>query len=220
MDETVAKRNWFSSLSGSPVHHAALLGAFALVAALLLASGDRATREAIETRRRDDLKAGLAQVIPKALHDNDLLKDQLALPLGDGQTRKVFRALESGRVVAVAFPLEAQGYGGTIRLLMGVDAAGRILGVRVLTHQETPGLGDWIELGKSHWVLGFDGRSLGDPERSGWTVKKDGGRFDQFSGATITPRAVVTAVRDGLAFFAGHKGTLLAPPEPASGAGA
>lgn len=218
MDDAVAKRTWFGSLRGSPVHHAALLGAFSLVAALLLASGDLLTREAIEARGREDLKAGLAQVIPKALHDNDLLKDQMFVPLSDGQTQQVFRALKAGRVVAVALPLQTQGYGGTIRLLVGVDAAGRILGVRVLAHRETPGLGDWIELGKSEWVLGFDGLSLGDPDVSGWVVKKDGGRFDQFSGATITPRAVVTAVRDGLQFFAAHKGALLAPPKPASGA--
>ena len=215
---TAAKRVCMA-LPGSPVHHAAPLGALAFLAALLLASADLFTREAIEARGREDLRAGLGQVIPQTLHDNDLLKDQLAIPLGDGQTQKVFRALKEGRVVAVAFPLETQGYGGTIRLLMGVDTAGRILGVRVLAHRETPGLGDWIELGKSRWVLSFDGLSLGNPDIGGWAVKKDGGRFDQFSGATITPRVVVTAVRDGLAFFTANRGALLSPPEPLSGAG-
>ena len=115
------------------------------------------------------------------------------------------------RSQGVAFQMIAKGYGGDIRLLLGVDADGRLLGVRVLSHAETPGLGDKIETAKSGWALGFDGLSLGNPPVDRWKVKKDGGRFDQFSGATITPRAVVAAVRRGLEFFARQKAVILAP---------
>src|SRR5690606_7665772 len=109
-------------------------------------------------------------------------------------------------------PVEtADGYSGTIRLLVGIDAEGRLTGVRVLQHNETPGLGDKVELRKDDWILGFDGLSLRNPVASGWQVKKDGGDFDQFVGATITPRAVVAAVYNALQFFDLNRENLLNP---------
>ena len=93
--------------------------------------------------------------------------------------------------------------------MLGVDAQGRALGVRVLSHKETPGLGDKIEVKKGDWILQFTGLSLGDPPVEKWKVKKDGGRFDQFTGATITPRGTVAAIRNGLDFFAANKAQLL-----------
>lgn len=107
------------------------------------------------------------------------------------------------------FQTSARGYSGEIQVLLGVDPEGRILGVRVIRHTETPGLGDKIELAKSDWVLAFNGRSLGDPPPERWAVKKDGGVFDQFTGATITPRATVKAVKEGLVLFAAHREEIL-----------
>ena len=102
------------------------------------------------------------------------------------------------------------GYSGAIKSLIGIDKSGNILGVRVIAHAETPGLGDKIELAKSDWILKFNHHSLSDLTAQQWKVKKDGGTFDQFSGATITPRAVVGSVYQGLAFFKQHQTQLLA----------
>jgi electron transport complex protein RnfG len=93
--------------------------------------------------------------------------------------------------------------------MMGVDRDGKMLGVRVIKHSETPGLGDKIEPAKSDWIHGFEGKFLGSPPAEKFAVKKDGGVFDQFAGATITPRAVVKSVKGGLAFFAKEKARLL-----------
>ena len=124
---------------------------------------------------------------------------------------QVYRALSAGQVTALAFQVEGRGYAGEIDVLLGLDADGRILGARVLSHKETPGLGDKIEVAKDDWILAFDGLSLGDPPPERWAVKKDGGDFDQFSGATITPRAVVRALKGGLEFFAANRAALTAP---------
>ncbi len=190
-------------------YQAALLGGFATLAAALLALGDISTRDAIAERHAEDVSASLSQVIPDALHDNDLIDDQITLD-DNGRPVSVYRAIKDGRVTAVAIPIEGKGYSGTIELIMGVDATGKILGVRVLSHAETPGLGDKIEEKKSDWIFGFNGLSLDNTPLKDWAVKKDGGRFDQFSGATITPRAVVKAIKEGLEFFRSHRAELLA----------
>ncbi len=104
------------------------------------------------------------------------------------------------------------GYNGRIRLLVGIGFDGRVSGVRVTGHNETPGLGDAVEAEKSDWILGFKGRSLTDPPPERWAVRKDGGDFDQFTGATITPRAVVRAVRQALAYYDAHRDTLFDSP--------
>ncbi len=203
-------RKFLQKLRSMPAVHALLLGGFALLATVLLALGDRLTRPSIALRRAEDLQRSLAQVIPPELHDNDLLADMVKLPSGEGgPQRRVYLARRGGSITAVAFRVEGAGYGGPITLVMGVDRKGRILGVRVISHTETPGLGDAIEAEKSRWITGFDGKTLTDPPPKGWKVRKDGGIFDQFSGATITPRAVVRAVKGGLAFFHNHRDRLL-----------
>ena len=136
----------------------------------------------------------------------------LSIPLEDGQRRVVYRALNKNQVTGVAYQVTGAGYAGTIEIIMGVDARGEMLGARVLSHAETPGLGDKIEPAKNDWILGFTGLSLVKPDESRWKVKKDGGDFDQFSGATITPRAVVGAIKEGLVFFRDHQDALLSPP--------
>lgn len=191
-------------------YQALLLGGFALTAAALLVLGNLVTRGPIAKRQAEDIKASLAQVIPADLHDNDLLANSLSLPTVGGETIVVYRALQGLAVEAVAFEVTAAGYAGPIRILMGIDAGGRVIGARVLAHSETPGLGDKIELGRDDWILGFNGLSLVEPTPEHWAVKKDGGRFDQFSGATITPRAVVAAIKGGLETFATHRDALTA----------
>ncbi|MBB4211542.1 electron transport complex protein RnfG [Rhodothalassium salexigens DSM 2132] len=206
-----AKLGWAGALRRSPVWHGLLLGLFALATAAILSLSDALTRGPIARRAAEDLRASLAQVIPADRHDNDLLSHRRTLADAAEGEVPVFLARAEGRVTGVAFVLTGSGYSGAIRVLIGLAPDGTILGVRVLSHSETPGLGDKIEVAKDDWIEGFTGRSLGDPGPEGWRVRKDGGVFDQFSGATITPRAVVATVQRGLALFARHRDALLRP---------
>ena len=186
-----------------------LLAGFALVTSLLLGVGDLATRGSIADRLDEDMKASLRQVLPDGTYDNDPLKDTLTVASGLAETgmaeTEVYFARKNGEVSGVAYKAIApDGYAGPITIIMGVDRNGTIQGVRVIAHTETPGLGDKIELGKSNWILSFDGKSAETPEAR-FKVKKDGGDFDQFAGATITPRKVVKAVWHALGFFEKHK---------------
>jgi electron transport complex protein RnfG len=192
-----------------------LLAAAGLVASLLLGLADLATRGAIELRAQEDLLATLEQVLPAHLHDNDLLRDVKTVadtdPRGFGETQ-VYLARKDGEVTAVAFKVTAAGgYSGPITLVTGINRDGSILGVRVVAHAETPGLGDKIEKAKSDWILAFEGRSLDNTPAERWRVKKDGGDFDQFAGATITPRAVVGGVQAALGFFQRHRTEFISP---------
>lgn len=206
-----------SNLKTKTFYHALLLGSFALAASAMLATGAWQTGPVIELRQQEDLTRSLSQVVPAKLHDNDLLSEPVTLPLSTTEGApliRVYRATMDGEVTALAYKMQNdEGYSGRIVIVMGLKANGEVLGVRVLTHAETPGLGDKIEVAKSDWVLGFDGLSLANTPLTDWAVKKDGGRFDQFSGATITPRAVVKAVKAGLDFFNANKALLLAKPE-------
>lgn len=185
-------------------YQSGLLGLVSTLAAALLVGANLVTREPIAQREAEDLRASLAQVVPEALHDNNLLEDTVDIRDG-AQVTRFYRARRQGAVSAVAYRTVAQGYSGDIVLLLGVAPDGRILGVRVLSHAETPGLGDRIEVQKSDWILGFSGLSLDNPATAGWAVKKDGGAFDSFSGATITPRAVVAGIRRGLELYRAHR---------------
>jgi electron transport complex protein RnfG len=195
-----------------------VLAGFALSAALLLGMADLATRGVIQLRLEEDLKAKLEEVIPAEMHDNDLLFDTVMLPSADANLGAaetiVYLAKKEGDVNAVCFKFVApDGYAGAISLVMGIDKNGEILGVRVISHTETPGLGDKIEISKSKWILSFNGKSLDNVSFEQWAVKKDNGIFDQFSGATITPRKVVIAIRRGLEFYKANQATLLATGE-------
>ncbi len=190
-------------------YHGVLLGGFSLLAAALLILGNISTRNAIAERQKEDVLASLSQVLPDKLHDNDLLANTLKIDGPDHKPLTVYRSLKNKKVNAVAYTMTAQGYAGNIKVLISVRKNGEIAGVRILSDAETPGLGDKIELSKSSWVLHFNGLSFSNLPESKWKVKKDGGFFDQFSGATITPRGVVHAVKEGLIFFARHKNELL-----------
>lgn len=195
-------------MSASMARSAPTLGGLGLVAALLVGLAHTATAPVIELRRQEDLAANLSQVVPSSSYDNDLLAAGQTLTIG-GESMQTYRASLKGETSAVAFETSVEGYAGPIALLLAVQPDGTLLGVRVLAHTETPGLGDGIEAAKSDWVLEFEGKSLGNPSEERWTVKKDGGDFDAFTGATITPRAVVHGVKRGLLTFREHRDTFL-----------
>jgi electron transport complex protein RnfG len=199
-------------LRGMLGYPGAVLGGIGLLSSGALALADRATLDDIKAAQDLDMKQSLTQVLP-GQYENDMLKDTLVLPGPEGDVT-VYRARQGGRVVAVVFKVQARGYAGPVVSMMGVDRDGKMLGVRVIKHTETPGLGDKIEPAKGEWIHSFEGKSLGNPPAEKFAVKKDGGVFDQFAGATITPRAVVKSVKGGLAFFAKEKSRLLEEGSP------
>ena len=210
MTDTAPDPSRLSALKTTPLAPGLLLALFSLGTALVLALSDDLTRDAIATRATEDLYASLAQVMQPGSYDNDPTTNLRQMMDGD-EPIPVYVGAEGPHVTALAFALTGYGYGGAIRVLIGLDAQGTLLGVRVLAHAETPGLGDKIETAKSDWILGFAGKSLQGPAPEGWRVRKDGGEFDQFSGATITPRAVVATVHRGLDLFEANRAALLAP---------
>ena len=193
-----------------------ILAGFALLASVLLGVTNCSTEDTIQQRLDEDLKKSLEEVVPASLHDNDMLQDTLMVPssefnIGANETT-VYLAKKSDKITAVCFKFIApDGYSGAINMIMGIDRDGNILGVRVLSHKETPGLGDKIEVAKSDWILKFVGRSLDNLTPAQWAVKKDGGVFDQFAGATITPRKSVQAIHRGLQLFKAHQAQLINP---------
>lgn len=195
-----------------------LLGLFALVIATGLALTHSGTRDRIEQAERAARQSALFEIVPPEQHDNDLLLDVLPVPehawpqLGLKQPADIYIARRQGEVIAVIIPAVApDGYSGDISLITGVNRDLGIAGVRVVNHNETPGLGDKLELKKGPWILSFNGHSLGSLAPEYWAVSKDGGVFDQFTGATITPRAVVNQVKRVLEFAESHRDLLFAP---------
>ena len=193
-----------------------ILAGFALLASILLGVTNCSTQDTIQQRLDEDLKKSLQEVVPVTLYDNDLLQDTLTIPSADynigANETTVYLAKKSGKVTAVCFKFIApDGYSGAINMIIGIDQDGNILGVRVLSHKETPGLGDKIEVAKSTWILSFIGRSLDNLTPAQWAVKKDGGVFDQFAGATITPRKSVQATYRSLQLFKAHQAQLINP---------
>lgn len=200
--------------------NALILGVFAIGTAAALALTQKATESRVLCNRQQALAETLAQVMPPARHDNPLREDRVTVSdprLGPG-THTLYRARQQGEPSGLVLEATAaDGYGGDIPLIVGVDTRGKVLGVRVVPpHHETPGLGDDIERRKSDWILAFDGTSLERPYSAGWAVKKDGGRFDAFTGATITPRAVVGAVHNALLYFNARGAALFQLPATAS----
>ncbi|WP_323846900.1 electron transport complex subunit RsxG [Microbulbifer magnicolonia] len=207
-------------LQKSMASNAVILTLFALVTAGTLAVTQITTREPIERAIREASAKALLEIIPLDRHSNDILVDTYPIPkvywnlLGLTQGGDINLAREDdGRISAVIIPAVApDGYSGPIKLLVGVNRDGTVAGVRVTSHSETPGLGDKVDLKKSDWVLQFNGLSLRDPSPDQWKVQKDGGAFDQFTGATITPRAVVNEVRQVLQFVAEHRDEIFSAP--------
>lgn len=187
-------------------YHSGLLGGIGMLASMVLVIADVETRTPIADAKAAEQRAFLSQVMPAELYNNDPLKD--TVKLNDPTTKQevlIYVARKDQQVTATAYKVFGYGYSGEIALIMAVDRDGKVLGVRVLSHKETPGLGDKIELSKGNWILSFNDKTKESPNEAGWHVKKDGGIFDQFTGATITPRAVVKAVKHGIDFFNEHK---------------
>ena len=174
-----------------------LLGFVALLCTAISAGIFFLTKDKIDAVMAAQQRELLLQVIPQDYFNNNLLESAV-IPQDKNLVgiQKIYFAKKDGNVSAYAYETTApDGYSGDIRLLVGLDPKGEVLGVRVIEHHETPGLGDKIELRISNWILNFTHQSINENNLSEWAVKKDGGKFDQFSGATITPRAVVNQTK-------------------------
>lgn len=194
---------------------AIILFLFGSIGTGLVAFTYEGTRERIAANERETLLRKLHVLVAPERHDNDLFADTLQITdpalRGTQATITAYRARRDGRPVALILaPVAPDGYSGSIRLLVGINDDATLAGVRVVSHRETPGLGDGIEESRSDWIHGFDGKSLENPPLEQWQVRKDGGYFDQLTGATITSRAVVRAVRDSLLYYGTHRDELFA----------
>tara|TARA_R110001583_G_scaffold156769_2_gene308446 strand:- start:890 stop:1630 length:741 start_codon:yes stop_codon:yes gene_type:complete len=210
------------------------LGLFAIVTAGSIGIAQVTTKESIDKNIKIAQAKALHEIVPQSEYDNNLLNDAIPLaydgvhsefnvrllgPIADDAVAYVAR--KNGKAHTIILPVTApDGYTANIDMIVGIKLDGSLAGVRVVNHKETPGLGDKIEAKKHPWILQFPGLSLLNPKEDSWAVKKDGGEFDQFTGATITPRAVVRAVRLALTFFQKHGKELAAEkdylPESAS----
>lgn len=212
-------------LGQSITRNSMLLALFAVCTTLLIAGTYLLTKDDIALQIRLAEERALLQIIPRSMHDNSMLDDTLAVGpqdtgLGLREDKRIYIARQGGKIVAVIIPAVApDGYTGDIDLIVGVNRDGTVAGVRALNHRETPGLGDKVDIKKSDWILDFDGRSLTNPAPEAWAVKKDRGIFDQFTGATITPRAVVAATLRALQFAQANRKLLFDESDPAPAGG-
>ncbi len=191
---------------GMPAKPAVTLAIVAAVLTALVALVASFTRERIASNEQAWIKQRLDALVVPATHDNEMLEDSIDVLapdlLGSSQPVKIYRARRGGApVAAVIQSIAPDGYRGPIELLVAIGQDGRLIGVQVIRHNETPGLGDAFESRDVHWLDRFRGRSLTDPQPQRWTVRRDGGDFDAFTGATITPRAIVKAVRNTLEYY-------------------
>jgi len=190
-----------------------VLGLFSLIGIGLVSLTHNVTHEKIAENERLFILKNLRELVPEASHDNDLLTDtlQISAPayFSDKYPVTLYKALAEDKLTAVIIAATApDGYNGSIKLLIAIKENGELIGVRAVSHHETPGLGDAIDTNKSDWIYGFNGHSLSSRPLRLWRVKKDGGEFDQFTGATITPRAVVKTVLKTLQYYQANKTTL------------
>lgn len=204
MRRTMAKASLYTALN---------LLFFALIGTALLAITYQLTHDPIARSEEKEKLKLITQIVPAGSFDNDIIKDTAQLPadelLGNDDTTVAYIGRLKGQPsIAVLQVIAPDGYSGKISLIISIRSDGRIGGVRVISDKETPGLGDYIEIAKSKWITGFDGKSLDNPQDSDWKVKKDGGSFDYMAGATITPRAVVKAVHKALQYFSLHRDEL------------
>lgn len=202
-----------ASMLSSITSNGLKLAAFSLLATFFIALTQVQTKAPIEEQQRKAQLRALLEIVPSEKHDNDLLEDNIEIEdirLGLRGPQKLFLAKSASKPHTLIYPVVARdGYSGDIVMIVGIGLDGQLAGARVLQHKETPGLGDGIETRKSDWILSFSGKSLGNPLKERWTVKKDGGVFDGFTGATITPRAVTLAVARTLEFHEENSTRLL-----------
>jgi len=195
-----------------------LLGLFGVLGAGLVGLSHEGTAERIARNEREALLHQIQVLVPQEQIDNDMLDDVIEVSAPDllgAETTRVHLGRRDGQpVAAVLSPVITQGYSGAIKMIVAIRSNGTLAGVRVLSHRETPGLGDKVEAERSDWIQGFAGKSLLDPAPSAWKVKRDGGEFDQFTGATITPRAIIRGVRAAIEYFGEHKLQLFETEQP------
>lgn len=203
--------------SASVMRNGLTLAAIAAVCTTLVAFTYRVTDDRIVANRQAWLEQSLLPALGDVRFDGNVGDARLTIPAphalpGSGDAL-VYRVYRDGAPAAALFVVTARdGYSGAIRLLVGVDTDGTVTGVHVLEHHETPGLGDGIETSKSPWARQFIDRSLGDPTIERWEIRRDGGEFDQLTGASVTPRAIVKAVRETLLFFDANRESIFAAP--------
>ena len=201
---------WLASivLSGT------VLALFAAITSVAIGWTYLGTKAQIDLEVRRAEARQLLEIFPSDTHDNEIVDDVFEVAaetalLGIRERRQGYRVRQGDTVVGVILPATARdGYSGDIRALVGVRQDGSVAGVRVVAHRETPGLGDKVDLRKSDWILDFNERSLANPAVNGWNVEKEGGVFDQFTGATVTPRAVILATRRALEYAILNAATL------------
>ena len=212
MRRSIAKASFITALN---------LLVFALIGTALLAITYELTHEPIARSEEQEKLKLVTQIAPAETYDNDIIKDSAQLPadplLGNDDTSIAYLGrLKDQPSIAVMQVIAPDGYSGKISLIISIHSDGKVGGVRVISHKETPGLGDYIEIARSKWITVFDGKSLDDPKDADWKVKKDGGSFDYMAGATITPRAVVKAVHKALQYFAQHREEMFKQMPPAN----
>src|SRR5690606_5611798 len=202
--------------NGSAIRTLVFVGLIAVGASLLVTGSYELSHERIAANERERLLRSLSSVLDPDLRDHDLAPTHLTVTdrelLGTDEPVDVFVITGEGGLpeAVILVPTAPDGYNAPIRLLVGLSPDGVLSGVRVLSHRETPGLGDAIELHKSRWILQFDGKRLGDPPAGLWAVEKNGGAFDGLTGATITSRAIIRAVHNALVYFERHREELFA----------
>ena len=191
------------------------LAVIAAICTALVAATYQLTEERIAANEKALLEQALQPALSGLFYEGGVSESRLVIPpphdLPGNDTALIFRVYAKDRPVAALFAVTARdGFAGAIRVLVGVEFDGTVTGVRILQHRETPGLGDKIESARSDWILQFDGRSMGDPAVTGWAIRNDGGDFDQLTGASVTPRAVIQAIRDTLLYFDARRDEIFA----------
>jgi len=188
----------------------ATLAAIAAICTALVAATYQLTEERIAANAKALLEQSLQPALGGISFDGSVSESRIVLQppheLPGNDPAVIYRVYAEEQPVAALFAVTARdGFSGPIRILVGVNYGGKISGVRILQHRETPGLGDKIESARSDWIFQFDGHSIGGPVTSQWAIKVDGGDFDQLTGASITPRAIIKAIRDTLLYFDAHR---------------
>jgi len=193
------------------------LAAMAAICTLLVAATYQLTADRIAANERAWLERSLEPALSGVFFEGSVTESKVVIPpphdLPGNDTAIVYRVFAEEAPVAALFAVTARdGYAGSIRILVGVGIDGTVTGVRIVEHRETPGLGDRIDQSRSDWVYQFDGRSLGNPVEANWLLEVDGGEFDQLTGASVTPRAVIKAIRDTLIYFDAHRDEIFTMP--------
>jgi len=195
------------------------LAVIAAICTALVALTYRLTVERIVANEQAWLERSLQPALSGLFYDSGVTESIIIIPppheLPGSEAVIIYRVYAETAPVAALFVVNARdGYAGPIRILVGVDTMGVVTGVHVLEHRETPGLGDRVESSKTDWVKQFNAHSLIDPEPSGWAIKGDGGQFDQLTGASVTPRAIIKAIKETLLYFDAHSEEIFAVEIP------